>query len=159
MSEIVAYHEAGHVFMAFFVGARIRYVTIDPDRDDGPERYGDTQVLWQRSRYAPRELAEKEVQVALAGPVAEMIHSGDPFHPGFVAEWSADWQAAWNSAEVLASDEQKRMRYLEQTSIQLHRLLSRDDHWAALAAVVDNLLAHERLEEEEITEILQAWLR
>jgi ATP-dependent Zn protease len=159
VSEIVAYHEAGHVFMAFFVGARIRYVTIDPDRDDGPERYGDTQVLWQRSRYAPRELAEKEVQVALAGPVAEMIHSGDPFHPGFVAEWSADWQAAWNSAEVLASDEQKRMRYLEQTSIQLHRLLSRDDHWAALAAVVDNLLAHERLEEEEITEILQAWLR
>jgi ATP-dependent Zn protease len=159
VSEIVAYHEAGHVFMAFFVGARIRYVTIDPDRDDGPERYGDTQVLWQRSRYAPRDLAEKEVQVALAGPVAEMIHSGDPFHPGFVAEWSADWQAAWNSAEILAPDEQKRLRYLEQTSIQLHRLLSRDDHWAALAAVVDNLLAHERLEEEEITEILQAWLR
>jgi ATP-dependent Zn protease len=159
VSEIVAYHEAGHVFMAFVVGARVRYVTIEPDRDDGPERYGDTQVLWQRSRYAPRELAEKEVQVALAGPVAEMIHSGDPFHPGFVAEWSADWQAAWASAEILAPDEQKRMRYLEQASIQLHRLLGRDDHWAALAAVVDNLLAHERLEEEEIAEILQAWLR
>ena len=97
--------------------------------------------------------------MALAGPVAEMIHSGDPFHPGFVAEWAADWQAAWSSAEILAPEEQKRMRYLEQASIQLHRLLSRDDHWAALAAVVDNLLAYDRLEEEEITEILQAWLR
>ncbi|WP_425618949.1 hypothetical protein NA78x_002670 [Anatilimnocola sp. NA78] len=159
MSEIVAYHEAGHVFVAYYVGARVRSVTIEPDRDDGPNRYGDTQVLWQRSRYSPRELAEKEIQVALGGPVAEMIHSGDPFHPAFVAEWSADWQAAWESASRLLPDEAKRMKYLEQVSIQLHRLLSRDDHWAALAAVVDNLLAHDRLEEEEISEIIQAWMR
>lgn len=159
MSELVAYHEAGHVFMAYFAGARIRSVTIEPDRDDGPERHGDTQVLWQRSRYSPPELAEKEVQVALAGPVAEMIHSGDPFHPGFVAEWAADWNAAWESAAALHPAEAQRLAYLEKVSLQLHRLLSRDDHWAALAAVVDNLLAHERLDEEEIQEILQAWLR
>src|SRR6187401_3483723 len=98
VSELVAYHEAGHVLLAVLLGARIRSVTIEPDRDDGPERYGDTQILWPRGRWSAREQAEKDVQVALAGPVAEMIHSGDPFHPGFVAEWAADWQAAWMAA-------------------------------------------------------------
>ena len=46
MSEISAYHEAGHAFMAIYVGARVRHVTIEPDRDDGPERHADIQVEW-----------------------------------------------------------------------------------------------------------------
>ena len=37
MSEISAYHEAGHAFVAVYVGARVRSVTIAPDRDDGPD--------------------------------------------------------------------------------------------------------------------------
>jgi ATP-dependent Zn protease len=158
MSELVAYHEAGHVLVAVMLGARIRSVTIEPDRDDGPQRYGDTQILWPRGRWSAREQAEKDVQVALAGPVAEMIHSGDPFHPGFVAEWAADWQAAWEAGSALHADEVKRLRYLEQVSLQLHKQLSRDELWAALAAVVDHLLAHDTLEGEQVEEILEAWL-
>ncbi len=158
MSELVAYHEAGHVLIAVLLGARIRSVTIEPDRDDGPQRYGDTQVLWPRGRCSAREQAEKDVQVALAGAVAEMIHSGNPFHPGFVAEWAADWQAAWVAAATFIADDIKRLRYLEQVSLQLHKQLSRDDLWAALAAVVDHLLAHDTLEGEQVEEILEAWL-
>lgn len=158
MSELVAYHEAGHVLVAVMLGARIRSVTIDPDRDDGPQRYGDTQILWPRGRWSAREQAEKDVQVALGGPVAEMIHSGDPFHPGFVAEWAADWQAAWEAAELFHADEVKRLRYLEQVSLKLHKQLSRNELWAALAAVVDHLLAHDTLEGEQVEEILEAWL-
>jgi ATP-dependent Zn protease len=158
VSEIVAYHEAGHVLLAVLLGGRIRSVTIEPDRDDGPARYGDSQILWPRGLWSAREQAEKDVQVALAGPVAEMIHTGDPFHPGLVAEWSADWQAAWIAAAPFMADEVQRLRHLEQVSIRLHRQLSRDDYWAALAAVVDHLLAHDTLEGEEIEEILSAWL-
>ncbi len=44
--EATAYREAGHVFMAIYLGARVRSVTIEPDRDDGPDRFGDTQVEW-----------------------------------------------------------------------------------------------------------------
>ena len=33
LSEISAYHEAGHAFMALDAGARVRSVTIEPDRD------------------------------------------------------------------------------------------------------------------------------
>ena len=35
--EATAHHEAGHVFMAIYFGARVRSVTIEPNRDDGPQ--------------------------------------------------------------------------------------------------------------------------
>ena len=44
MSELTAYHEAGHAFVAISVGVNVRSVTIRPDDDDGPERFGDTQA-------------------------------------------------------------------------------------------------------------------
>jgi hypothetical protein len=36
--------------------------------------------------------------------------------------------------------------------------LRRDEHWACLGALVDNLLAHETLEGDEVTEIYEAWM-
>lgn len=144
--------------MAAYVGARVRSVTIEPAWDDGPQRYADIQIEWPRGQFTDRELHERSIKVALAGPVAEMIHTGEPYHPGFVAEWAADWKLAWEAAAVISS-ERKRLDYLEKTTMQLYRLLSRDDHWAALAAVVDNLLAHETLEGEAVDEILRQWLR
>ncbi|MCA9174314.1 MAG: hypothetical protein KDB14_07500 [Planctomycetales bacterium] len=159
MSEISAYHEAGHAFMAYYVGARVRSVTIDPDRDDGPERFADIQVEWPPGEFTDRELHENLVLVALAGPVAEMLHRGEPFHPGVVAEWAADWKLAWEAAGPLVPVERKRLAFLEQTTARLYRLLDREDHWAALAAVVDNLLAHETLDGEEVEDILRQWMR
>ena len=158
MSEISAYHEAGHAFMAVYVGARVRTVTIEPDWDDGPDRHADIEVEWPLDRFTDRELHKKMVQVALAGPVAEMIHSGEPYHPGFVAEWVADWKAAWEAATHLMPSDRKRLAYLEQTTVQLYRLLDRENHWAALAAIVDNLLAHETLDGEEVKDIVAQWL-
>jgi ATP-dependent Zn protease len=158
MCETSAYHEAGHALMAIRVGARIRSITIEPDWDDGPARHADTCVVWPLDRFTDRELREKLVHVALAGPAAEMIHSGEPYHPGLVAEWAADWQAAWKAATFLIPIERNRLAYLEETAVQLHRLLSQDDHWAALAAIVDNLLAHETLEGEDVEDIVRQWL-
>lgn len=158
LSEVSAYHESGHAFMAVRVGARVRSVTIEPDWDDGPKRYADIAVEWPVEAFTERERNEKFVLVALAGPVAEMIHTGEPFHPGFVAEWAADWKLAWNAAGGLYPAERRRLAYLEQMSIRLHRLLSDDDHWAALAAIVDNLLAHETLDGEDVEEIVRQWL-
>jgi len=43
--------------------------------------------------------------------------------------------------------------------VRLYRQLDREDHWAALAAIVDNLLAHETLEGEEVEDIVRQWLR
>ena len=155
MMELVAYHEAGHVLMAVLLGARVTQVTIEPDADDGPQRYGDTQVVWRRRGVSEQEYARKAVQVCLAGPVAEMIYTGDPYHPGLVVEWAADWQAAWEAALPLHAGERQRMAYLEEVSIQLYHRMKADDLWGALAALADNLLAHETLEREQIEEILE----
>ncbi len=159
MSEISAYHEAGHALLALHVGARVRSVTIDPDWDDGPERYADIQVVWPLDRFSDRELQEKAILVALAGPVAEMIHSGNPYHPGLVAEWAADWQVAWDAAASLVPGTSQRLAHLEQITIELYHILDREDIRAALAAIVDNLLAHETLEGEEVEEIVGQWLQ
>lgn len=144
--------------MAVCVGARVRSVTIEPDNDDGPERFADTQVEWPRSDFTEREFQEKSILVALAGPVAEMIYRGEPYHPGFVAEWAADWKQAWEAASVLKDSERDRLKFLEQVTVRVYRMLDREDHWAALAAVADHLLAHETLEGDEVDEIVQQWL-
>lgn len=158
MSEIIAYHEAGHALMAVLLGGKVKQVTIEPDDDDGPDRQGDTQVLWRRSGISDEDFVKIAVQVSLAGPVAEMIYSGDPYHPGLVAEWAADWREAWEAATPLHPVERQRLEYLEQVSIQLYHRLKQDDLWAALASLADNLLAHETLDCEQVDEIVEDWL-
>lgn len=158
MSELTAYHEAGHALMAHLLGGKVRQVTIEPDNDDGPVRHGDTQVLWHRAGIGEKEFVMVAVQVCLAGPVAEMIYSGEPYHPGSVAEWAADWRDAWEAAAPLHTDERKRLKYLEDVSVQLYHRLKEDDLWATLASLADNLLAHETLEAEQVEEIVSEWL-
>lgn len=158
MSELIAYHEAGHALMAVLLGGKVKQVTIEPDDDDGPDRQGDTQVIWRRARLSEKEFAQIAVQVSLAGPVAEMIYSGDPYHPGLVAEWAADWREAWQAAIPLHPGERQRLEYLEQVSIRLYHRLKADELWAALACLADNLLAHDTLEAEQVEEIVAEWL-
>ena len=158
MTEASAYHEAGHALLGVLSGATVLSVTIDPDWDDGPRRYGDTQLEWPVDVTQNRDWLEKSILVALAGPVAEMIYSGDPFHPGLVPEWASDWQLAWEAAASVIPDDRRRLKWLEDCTRTLHRLLSTDDHWSALAALADHLLAHETLEAEDVAEILEYWL-
>ena len=133
-------------------------MTVDPDWDDGPERFADIQIEWPSGQFTEKEYHQKNAMIALAGPVAEMIHSGEPYHPAMVAEWSNDWGVAWHSASQLFSAEQKRLAWLEQTSIELYRLLNRDDYWQVIATLADHLLAHETLEGDEVLEIVSPWL-
>ncbi len=158
MPELIAYHEAGHALIALLLGGRVKHITIEPDNDDGPVRQGDTQVLWRRASVGEKTFAEKAVQVSLAGPVAEMIYSGDPYHPGLVSEWAADWREAWEAAKPLYPGERQRLQYLEQVVVQLYHRLTKNDLWAALASLADNLLAQETLEGEEVEEIVREWL-
>ena len=156
--EATAYHEAGHAFMATQQGARVRSVTIDPDNDDGPERFGDTQVIGRQGRLSDRAFRERAIRVSLAGPVAEMLDTGDPYHPGLVAEWANDWQTAWELAEPLIPDHRRRLDDLEQTTGQLDPLRNAEPNWSAIASLADHLLAHETLEAEVVLDIVNEGL-
>ena len=155
--QITAWHEAGHAFVAVFLGGEVESVSIDPDRDDGPQRFGDTTIRWRSRQFSESDAQMNDVWVALAGPVTEMIHRGDPFHPATVAEWSNDWNMAWQAASFVESPQQ-RMLFLEQATADLHRTLSQNDRWAAIGAIVDHLLAHEILEGETVHEIIAEWI-
>ena len=156
MEEVTAFHEAGHAFVAVMAGARVVSVTIEPDED---ERYGDTEVAWSRSQFSDREFAEKLALVALAGPVTEMVMTGDRYHPALLPEWSADWAQAMNAASALFSEEAKQVEFLERMTIETHSILSRDDVWSFIGAIVDELVAHETLEGETVHEIVDQWMR
>jgi len=159
MPELIAYHEAGHALAAVLLGAEVQLVTIAPDNDDGPERQGDTQVVWRTAGMSDKEFARKAVQVSLAGPVAEMIYSGEPFHPGHVAEWGADWRDAWEAAAPMHRDKHRRLEFLEWITTKLYIRFKDEELWPALAALADHLLAHETLDGEQVEEIVGEWLR
>lgn len=157
MDEETAYHEAGHAMMAILLGGRIESLTIAPEQDE-IQRYGEIKISWPGDLMVGQKKYELTILSALAGPVAEMIIIGEKRHPAFVAEWKHDWEIAWDAASELVADEKQRLAFLEKLTLDLHARISRDDHWAALAAVVDHLLAYENLEDDEVREVMLAWL-
>jgi hypothetical protein len=66
---------------------------------------------------------------------------------------------AWEAGELILPDERQRLAFLEEAVRQLYQLLKRDEHWAAIAALADELPAHETLEAEHVREVLAVWMR
>lgn len=156
--ELEAYHEAGHALMALLVGGRVKHVSIAPEEDE-MGRSGETVIHWPR-RWSPEEVASRAVQVALAGPVAEMIYSGDPYHPGLLSAWAQDWTMALECVAQLPEGKREAtgIAFLEALVGQLYRMLNAEPYWSALAALADHLLAHDVLEGPEIREVVAHWI-
>jgi hypothetical protein len=98
-----------------------------------------------------------EVLTMLAGPVAEMIYRGERLHPARVPAWQYDWHWAWHRLAPAVPGDRQRAALLELLLGWLHEHLSEDWCWAAIAAVSDELLAHEYLEAEQLAETLSFW--
>jgi len=154
-----AYHEAGHAYMAMYVGARVLSMTIDPESGEAGERFGDTHVEWNLRGLSKRQFAEKSTWVALAGPAVEIIYTGDPYHPGAMHEWADDWDEAVSQAARLYRKSREALAWLERTTLDLISMLQQDRHWSPVAALADHLMAHETLESYEIEGIVRNWLR
>ena len=56
------------------------------------------------------------------------------------------------------SNTQLRIAQLEKITIDLYEAFSQDQHWAAIGAIADNLLAHETLDQEMLEEIVEPWI-
>tara|TARA_R110002049_G_scaffold4601_5_gene32021 strand:+ start:38529 stop:39023 length:495 start_codon:yes stop_codon:yes gene_type:complete len=154
---LTAYHEAGHAAIGYALGARIESVQLGGD-DDLPARFGDCRVNWGPVDDACDWQRMREVMTVLAGPVAEMIYRGEPLHPAHYGPWQDDWRLAWSCAERLAADPRQRTRLLERVVVDLHARIQCQPCWAAIAAVADELQAHEFLDEEQLSDALGFWI-
>ena len=153
-----AYHEAGHAAIGYALGARIESVQLGGEDDELPARFGDCRVNWGRVDASCDWQRLREVMTVLAGPVAEMIYRGEPLHPARYGPWQEDWDRAWSSADAIVADPLDRTRWLEKVIVELHRRLQDDACWAAIAAVADELQAHEFLDEDRLADTLRFWL-
>lgn len=155
-----AYHECGHAVAAKLFGGQIDLLTIEPDLDDEtlPQRTGEIRVFWPDGACSEKELAIREIKVCLAGPVVEMIFDQSQFAPQFIEEWAYDWQFAVERAREFLPRNKSVPEQLAEYVHQLLQFFERDDIWAAVAALADELEAHETLEPEQIDEVLETWL-
>ena len=155
---LTAYHEAGHAAIGYALGAKIESVQLGGD-DELPLRFGDCRVNWGRVDPHCDWQCLRETMTVLAGPVAEMIYRGERLHPAVYGPWQDDWQLAMAFAESISADLQGRSRWLERIIVDLHHRMQDELCWAAIAAVADELQAHDFLDEHQLTETLGFWLR
>ncbi|MDF1751364.1 MAG: hypothetical protein P1U89_01180 [Verrucomicrobiales bacterium] len=153
-----AYHECGHAVAAALLGGHIDLLTIEPEEDElFPDRSGEIRVVWPEGNCSERELGVKEIKVALAGPIVEMIYDGTKFAPEFIEEWHYDWKLAVDRAREFLPKNKPVALHLAHFANELLAFFERDDVWAAVAALADELEAHESLEPEDIDDVLRAW--
>jgi ATP-dependent Zn protease len=157
MCEATAYHEAGHAYLAVRLGAQVRSLTISPDRDDGPARHGDARIAWNTRSLTQRDFVQRAVLVALAGPVAEMIYLNEDADLDETPEWQVDWEMAWQLSRELLGSDAKTQQFLVQALDELKQRFDRENEWAAIAAIADELLAHDWIEHETVQEIVEYW--
>ncbi|MEM9643612.1 MAG: cell division protein FtsH [Planctomycetota bacterium] len=157
---VSAYHEAGHAVVGYALGAKIDAVQLGGEADDFlPERFGECRVNWGRVDPNQDSQRQRELMTILAGPVAEMIYTGEKWHPAFFGPWQSDWCQATTIATGLVADPARRVRLLETMAARLHQVMSADGCWAAIAAVADELETHEFVESDTIEEVVGFWLR
>lgn len=156
---LTAYHEAGHAVVAYVLGASVDSMQLWGEADDYlPERFGDCRVNWGRVDPNLDWQRQREIMTYLGGPAAEMIYRGEPLHPALYGPWQQDWSAAMATCGAIVREPQARTRLLEKIIGTLHQHLQRDPYWPAIAALADELAAHEMLEADDVAAVLDFWL-
>lgn len=153
----IAYHECGHAIAAVLLGGEVDHLTIEPDADeDFPDRSGEVTVTWPEES-SDREVAILEIKVSLSGPIVEMIYDENQVEPEYLEEWKHDWELAVDRARKHLPRNKPVAEHLAHFVHELMTFFERDDAWAAVSALADELEAYGSLEGERIEEILEAW--
>ena len=144
--------------MGVLLGARVRSASIVAEYDsDDSIRYGTCELAWPMQGVSARTHAEREIRTALAGPVAEQIYNGDA-EIRIQRESSVDWIYAATYAETFLANKSKRTQFLFEIAEEIRDIYRKDEVWASVAATADELLTHEELEGEALSESIQFWL-
>jgi len=130
--EVTAYHEAGHAVMALALGRTIHKVSVLPNR----ERLGE--VRFAKGAAKPTDdWIEREILIALAGPVAEAKFTGTFSH----AAAHDDLRFVRRLALERKSD-RAAARYEQRMLDKTEYMLADDATWNAVAMVAEELMKH-----------------
>jgi hypothetical protein len=157
---LTAYHEAGHAVIGYALGGVVDSIQLGGEANEKlPRRFGECRIRWGRVDPHADWQVQCEVLTVLAGPAAEMVYQGEKFHPGGFGPWQDDWRRAWQIGQVFADDAVRRSEVLWLLVLRLEQLLRQDRCWPAIAALADELLAHEFLDQDQAEQVLGFWLR
>ncbi len=159
-----AYHEAGHIVVAWELGLHVQGATIVPDTEAGYAgrvtvpvedrvRYADwvdeNAYLYAHMvmSYAGMEAGEKYAGVSLPGMDIDL---------GFVGADSDYGQIADVILAIAGPDEQEQLETSEGARRQARFLV--ETRWSQIGSVAETLVDRETLDERECREVLEALL-
>ena len=151
--EAVAYHEAGHAFMAWKEGVRIHRLSIVPDESTNGRVKHESPLKGVRldidNSGRARVRAEKHIRIYLAGPIAQRKH-----RPSSWRQWhgrSDHDEAADLIFRVTGSDEEANA-YIKRLSIQTSNMLKAN--WPLVSRLAVAALEHRTLPWRDIKQVL-----
>ena len=163
--DVIAYHEAGHAVMCHLTGCDMACVTVEPNPERGnlgevghaaPPRYqiafpsmvspGDVRRFDRREE---ERALRANVRVILAGPLAEVMHTGETFNERHLAEVS--------EARALAGARKRNpTRYLLDQQVLCQNALKRS--WRAVESLAAALMDRKTIDGGEAARIIEAAL-
>ncbi|MEM9800463.1 MAG: hypothetical protein AAGA20_09055 [Planctomycetota bacterium] len=130
---------------AHLCGGTVREVTLESELDG---HGGHVAVEWRQA--GQTETARRSLTVALAGPVAELIHRGEEIcdDAEALSTWRGDWDEAEAQLERLHSDPAERDATRWKVLAELWSAFDDAEGYERLARLADALDAHETLDED-----------
>lgn len=148
-----AYHEAGHAFVGWKLGERVKIATIEPNTRRGSDGYvisrsGRHNADLAYSRLSGQRIGEQHnaVVVLMAGEAAQRRHN-----PKSVRPWHAGGDRK-EIADILTSmhernEARQAYRYLE---VRTKNFVEDRRHWPVISHLARELIKHRRMNGEQV---------
>jgi hypothetical protein len=156
--EATAYHEAGHLVVAWTEGAAISRVSIVPER----ERAGFVHHSPIMGRFNPewdnspqvRIRGERLIRVCLAGPIAQRR-----FNPRSWRHYhgESDHEKATDVILRLAAPGEHANTYMR--LLRIEAKMAVNQHWAMIGALAAELIERRKMTGAEATAFIRSWQR
>lgn len=155
MSKRQAIHEAGHAVVAVLQGGEVESVTIGP-RESGEaliKAFHEPSASLIKSAGELYD-AERELQVGMAGALAEAVYFGEPVKEA-VDTNDADLLMMLEVAGDLHDDDEMVGRHLLKAGQQVLGLFDRPRVWKAVEAVATELESFGKLSGYQVQQIVR----
>lgn len=154
-----AYHEAGHVVMAYILHKRFHFITIDPKKLD--ENTGGLVLLADSNKllnninmgfYVSRTAIERQIKITLGGEVACGLFVG---HENWKLSGD-DAIVCFRIANSQCGDEEESEAYLNWLLLSVRNELSLPHNWVCVCAVAKALMKQQTLSYRKTREIIKS---